>query len=323
MYSVFKGQTVPEDVDSRHIIDSNDRISAAIERYNEQMAKRREEELARRVDEFLDNLEVDEEGLPILPTDEEGNYLLPTDYDGNPLLYVHSDGMLSDEPEPEPEPEIEEPDPEELQAKATADIEAMLADAKTKADKIIAEAEVQASGILDEATEQAAKMKDEAYAAGEQAGYTAGNEKAMAELTAKTQELAAKQSAMEADFAARETGMEERLCDVVCDIVGKVFAIDFYDKKEIIVHLVDNVITGAPSSKVFMVRVNDENYALLNEKKDELKEKLGSGIELDIVRDPLLLPEQCQIETDGGVYDCGMDVQLSNLLKDIRALSMV
>ena len=323
MYSVFKGQVVPEDADSRHIIDSNDRISAAIERYNEQMEKRRQEELGRRVDEFLENLDVDEEGLPILPTDEAGNYLIPTDFDGNPLLYVHSDGMLSDEPEPEPEPEEEEPDPEEIAAAAAAESEKILADAKARADKIIAEAEVQASGILDEATEQAAKMKDDAYAAGEQAGYAAGSEKAQEELAAKTAELNAKQSAMEADFTARETGMEERLCDVVCDIVSKVFAIEFYDKKEIIVHLVDNVVTNSPSSKVFMIRVNDENFAVLNEQKEALKEKLGSGIELDIVRDPLLTPEQCQIETDGGVYDCGMDVQLSNLIKDIRALSMV
>ena len=105
MYSVFKGQVVPEDVESTQIIDSNDRISAAIERYNEELKQRREEELKHRVEDFLDQLEADEEGLPILPTDEEGNYLLPVDFDGNPLLYVHSDGMLSEEPEPEAAPE--------------------------------------------------------------------------------------------------------------------------------------------------------------------------------------------------------------------------
>ncbi len=324
MYSVFKGQVVPEDVESTQIIDSNDRISAAIERYNEQMEKRREEELKRRVEDFLDNLEADEEGLPVIPVDEEGNYLLPLDFDGNPLLYVHSDGMLSDEPEPEEEPDAEEveeavqPSEEEV----AASIESMLAEAQQKADKIIADAEVQASGILDEAAAQAEKMKEEAAAAGQSEGYAAGNEQAQAEYAAKEQQLAEAKAAMEKEFAARETGMEERLCDVVCDIVGKVFAIEFFDKKEIIAHIVDNVVTNSPSSREFLIRVNDANYELLSEKKESLKEKVGSGIELDIVRDPLLSMEQCQIETDGGVYDCGMDVQLSNLLKDIKALSI-
>ena len=324
MYSVFKGQVVPEDVESTQIIDSNDRISAAIERYNEELKQRREEELKHRVEDFLDQLEADEEGLPILPTDEEGNYLLPVDFDGNPLLYVHSDGMLSEEPEPEAAPEEAEEEEEALptEEEIAAQIEAKLADAQQKADKIIAEAEDAASGILDEATAQAEKMKEEAAAAGKEEGYAAGSETAQAEYAKKEQQLLDRQSAMEKDFADRESSMEERLCDIVCDIVGKVFAIEFFDKKEIIAHIVDNVVTNSPSSKEFLIRVNDANYELINEQKESLKEKVGSGIELDIVRDPLLTAEQCQIETDGGVYDCGMDVQLANLLKDIRALSI-
>ncbi len=272
----------------------------------------------------MDSLEADENGLPIIPTDEEGYYIVPVDFDGNPLLYVHSDGMLSEEPEPEPQEEeaaAEEAPPTEEEV--NTNIETMLADAQAKADKIIAEAEMQASGILDEATAQAEKMKQEAQEAGQNEGYAAGSQKAADEYAAKRQELDAQKKEMERAMAAREEDMEERLCDVICDIVGKVFAIEFYDKKEIIAHIVDNVVTNSPSSREFLIRVNDANFELLNEQKDSLREKVGSGIELDIIRDPLLSPEQCQIETDGGVFDCGMDVQLANVLKDLRALSIV
>ena len=42
---------------------------------------------------------------------------------------------------------------------------------------------------------------------------------------------------------------------------------------------------------------------------------------LDIVLDPLLDEKQCMIETDGGLFDCGMDTQMRNLTKDIKSLS--
>lgn len=325
MYNIFKGQIVPGNADSTQVIDSNDRVGAFIERYNEKLKRKREEELANRVESFLESLEADEEGLPIIPRDEEGNYLLPTDFEGNPLLYVHSDGMLSDEPEEE-KPE----DEETTEAVAEVDLaaieaqtQAMLDDAKREAEKLVSEAELQASEILDDAAKQAEIMKEEAKEAGSNEGYQAGADRAAQEFSQKEAELSKRRENMEREFAEREQGMEGRLCDVICDIVGKVFEIEFNDKKEIILHLVDNVISNSPGSKMFLIRVNDENYEVLNENRQKLREKIGAGIEFDIIRDPILTVEQCQIETDGGVYDCGMDVQMKNLLKDIRALSLV
>ena len=55
--------------------------------------------------------------------------------------------------------------------------------------------------------------------------------------------------------------------------------------------------------------------------KEELQEKVGQDVMLDIVLDPLLDEKQCMIETDGGLFDCGMDTQMRNLAKDIKSLS--
>ena len=42
---------------------------------------------------------------------------------------------------------------------------------------------------------------------------------------------------------------------------------------------------------------------------------------LEIVSDIALSGNQCIIETETGVFDCSMDVQLKNLIKDLRSLS--
>ena len=41
---------------------------------------------------------------------------------------------------------------------------------------------------------------------------------------------------------------------------------------------------------------------------------------LEIVPDYTLNENACTIETDAGIFDCGVDVQLDNLMKDINCL---
>lgn len=70
-----------------------------------------------------------------------------------------------------------------------------------------------------------------------------------------------------------------------------------------------------------MIRVGEANLEFLRAHKEELQAKVGQDMTLDIVLDPLLDETQCMIETDGGLFDCGMDTQMRNLIKDIKSLS--
>ena len=44
-------------------------------------------------------------------------------------------------------------------------------------------------------------------------------------------------------------------------------------------------------------------------------------INLDIVADTTMKKNECIIETDAGVFDCSLDIELNNLIKDIKLLS--
>ena len=69
------------------------------------------------------------------------------------------------------------------------------------------------------------------------------------------------------------------------------------------------------------IKVSDANADFIKGKKDEIQEKVGSEVGLDIIADPLLNDSQCIIETDGGIFDCSIDTELDNLIREIRALS--
>ena len=42
---------------------------------------------------------------------------------------------------------------------------------------------------------------------------------------------------------------------------------------------------------------------------------------MDIVEDAAMKKNQCIIESDTGVYDCSLDIELNNLIRDIKLLS--
>ncbi len=196
-----------------------------------------------------------------------------------------------------------------------------VAQAKEEAEAILSEAREQADAILAEAGEQADAMRSHAEAEGKKEGYEQGLQEATARQRELESQLQAEKEQLQADYDQKQKNMEGELVDVVCDVVEKVFLVQFGDKKEIIWHAVDQALANIEGSKEFMIRVGEANLEFLRAHKEELQEKVGQDMTLDIVLDPLLDETQCMIETDGGLFDCGMDTQMRNLIKDIKSLS--
>ena len=51
------------------------------------------------------------------------------------------------------------------------------------------------------------------------------------------------------------------------------------------------------------------------------KSIVNNEVNLDIVQDMALKQNECMIETDSGVFNCSLDVELHNLIKQIKLLS--
>ena len=69
------------------------------------------------------------------------------------------------------------------------------------------------------------------------------------------------------------------------------------------------------------MKVAETNVLFLEHHKEEILDRVGHDIELEILADSTMEGNDCIIETDSGVFNCSLGAQLENLIKDIRSLS--
>ena len=68
------------------------------------------------------------------------------------------------------------------------------------------------------------------------------------------------------------------------------------------------------------IHVNEADHQMLMDHLDEIQKQAGGDVAIEFVQENKFEDGQCQLETSYGVFDCGLDTQLTNLIKDIRSL---
>jgi flagellar assembly protein FliH len=114
--------------------------------------------------------------------------------------------------------------------------------------------------------------------------------------------------------------METDLVDAITQVFNKVFHIQFEDKRDILLHLINRTLYSVEPEKHFRILVSDENWQYVEARLSELSGQLGSDVELEVTRDPKMTNSECRIETENAVYDCSIDQELDGLCRDIRSL---
>lgn len=313
------------DDEEKYIIDSNDRILQRLEEYQEELVQKEAQKKQKMIQSFYESLEFDEEGKPIIPTDEEGYMLVPMDDEGNPLVDFDEEGNLIMPPDPSEEPEgsgefVEGLFPaDDYSEEGDVDIGEM---PSASEQEIIDAANAEAALIIEDAQANAEAIFEHAKEEGRKEGYQDGLTQAHQEYVDKEAQLEEERSQFLDQIKAAQESMEAELVDVITEIVDRTFGVMYSDNKQILLHLIYNALLNIENSKTFLIRVNEKNHTFLQENKPKLLERVGSDVVLDIIMDPLMDEGGCLIETDGGIFDCGMDVQMSNLIKSIKALSI-
>lgn len=280
---------VTTDADQRGpmVINSNDRVAACMKSYAEEQARLQE---ARAAEEAADGPEF-REGLILETVDGE---------------VYRGEGS----PEGEDSP---------AQAVGPA-YEEMLANANEEAERILGEARMKADQIMNEANQNGKIVFEEQ----KKAGYQAGEARIQEELEAARRELEAQfaeqSQQLQQDYQMRLGQMESDIVDALIPVFDHVFHVQFEDRREILLYLINNTVQNISSGKHFKIFSSSENLAFLEENLPGLKEKLGSDVEVELLYDAELSSDGCRIETEHGVFDCGIDTELANIYKDIRSL---
>ena len=209
-----------------------------------------------------------------------------------------------------------------IKGNATENAVAVVEQAKAEAAELVANAKVQADTIVSEAVEQAENTKKNVLEEARMHGYREGINRANKEIEEMKTQLAAREKELEKQYEAQLNSMESDLVEVITGIYEHVFQVELSSQREILVHLIAATMRKSDSSRSFIVHVSKEDYPFVSMQKKQLQTgAAGINSNVEIIEDMTLGRMECLIETDGGIFDCGLGTQLGELSKKLKLLS--
>ncbi len=287
MSNLFKAGFVSFDQGEARIIDSNELANKKIEAFQEQELKRQRAQMA------------SEEGY------EEGEE--PVDF--IPGLEMEQLNQLTeDQGVIEP---MQSSDPQ-------FDMEAMQAEIDFK----IQQAQEQADAIIQEANEQADAIRNNAIDQGRREGYDAGYQEGVAAAESLKAEIEQQREGLEKEYQQLVDELEPEMVDILTQIYEHVFGIELREDKAIILHLLKSTLSRIEPGNDLIVHVSSDDYDEVIDERDSLDACITSpNTTMEIIEDPLLKENECMIESDSGVFDCSLGVELSEISRKLKLLS--
>ncbi len=165
------------------------------------------------------------------------------------------------------------------------------------------------------------QAKREAVEAGKREGYDAGYRQGMQETEQMKKECEAKAVALEAQYEQMIKELEPRFVETLTGIYEHVLKVSLADETQLIMFLAGNALRNIENGKQFLIHVSKEDYPIVSMQKKQLLASAGANVTLEVISDATLSKNDCMIETEGGIFDCGLGTQLQELTKQLKLLS--
>ncbi len=197
-----------------------------------------------------------------------------------------------------------------------------LEEVKAQAQQMIDDAQARVSEIMESASKEIDIKRRKALEDADRQGYDEGYKRGYAEADGMKRALADEKRRLEEQYDRLIEELEPRFIDTITEIYSHIFGTALADNRDILVHLIDSTLRRVESSRTFIVHVSKEDYPYVNIRKQALSEGATAGKgTVEIIEDVALGQGACLIETDGGIFDCGVDTQLQELTNKLRVLS--
>lgn len=188
-------------------------------------------------------------------------------------------------------------------------------------EQLLEEARKEAEKLLEDARTEGEMIRNEAYETAKKKGYDDGYRQGMAETDQMKEQLKEHQQALELDYNTKLEEMEPVVVEKVADLMEYVFRIQFSTSRAMIMHILAGALGKINISKEFAIHISREDVAVVKANHDKILAMVPNAVSVEIIEDPALVKNQCQIETDGGIFDCSLDTQMEKLIKSIKTLS--
>ena len=219
---------------------------------------------------------------------------------------------------------MEQMDGDVLLEHAGQEAKRILEQAREEADNIVAQAQAKALQMCEDAKTQAEVEKNKVISEARQAGYNEGLNQARMEGEAARQEFLRKEKEVEAFYQQQIDVLEPQLVDVITGIYEHIFHVELRSYREILTFLISSTLRKIDGSHDFIIHVSKEDYPYVNmQKKQIVAGAVSSNCNVEILEDIALSKNDCLIETENGIFDCGLGTQMSELKQKIKLLSWV
>lgn len=202
------------------------------------------------------------------------------------------------------------------------DPKAVLEQAKAEAESLLSKAREDAQRIREEAGKQAEAEKAGVLEQARQQGYGEGQAKARAEYDALKAELSQKELELENQYRQMVDTLEPQFVETITGIYEHIFGVDLSSHREVLAYLISSTLRGNEGGRDFIIHVSKEDYPYVSvQKRQILAGAVSSSSNVDVVEDLTLGKNECMIETDSGVFDCGLGTQLAELKTKLMLLA--
>ncbi len=193
-------------------------------------------------------------------------------------------------------------------------------------EELIAEAQEQIDAMLQQAQEEANNIREQARKEGFDSGFIEGQQQGLAEAQAVKQqydkEHVQEEARLKDVYQKKIRELEPELVDLLTDIYEHIFNVSLSDQKDLIVHLIKNALQKTDSSKEYLLHVSSDDYAYVGMQKKEIMDEAGiTNASFEVIEDATMKKGQCMIETESGIFDCSLGVELKELKKQLVLLS--
>lgn len=206
--------------------------------------------------------------------------------------------------------------------KAQDEAKELLEQSRAEAEELRAQAQAEAERILEKARAQAQAEKQQVLEQAKQQGYMEGMSRAQAHEGAMEQEYQEKARLLEEEYEQQIEMLEPNLVEAITGIYEHIFHVELSSYREILTGLISDVLHKLDGSRSFIIHVSKDDYAYVNmQKKQMLTGAVSESVSVDVVEDATVGRNECMIETENGIFDCGLGTQLSELKKRLRLLA--
>lgn len=115
---------------------------------------------------------------------------------------------------------------------------------------------------------------------------------------------------------------EPQFVDIMINLIEKITGVVVDNKRDVILHLVHNAMHQIGRSDKYIIHCSSEDYALLEGEKERLCNAVGLSGGIEILEEVQFVKNQCIIEADSTIIDCSLDIQLKNLIENLKILNI-